>query len=124
MFRAPLIAVLTLLVALPHGVCFCDFLHAAPPRSESCCESQSPQAPVDPTDDADDHERDCPCKLREVLAGNPAPATVAVDGVSFGLMSDAFHASTFFAPTADVSRSASFMPFDDARPLILRALRI
>lgn len=124
MLRMPLIAVLALLVALPHGICFCDLLHAEPPHSDSCCETQAPYAPIQPTDDADDHERDCPCKLREVLAVSPAPAPLDLDDVSFSILTDAANASLFAVMVGDLSRSSSFMPYDGPVPLTVRALRI
>ncbi|MBI3823993.1 MAG: hypothetical protein HY289_15100 [Planctomycetes bacterium] len=71
MLRALLTIVLTSLVALPQGVCFCHYVEAAP-----ACHGDSSQ----PSDDHDD--ADCPCKLREVLAIGPAPAGIEVDGAS------------------------------------------
>ena len=123
MLRLPLTAVLVLLVALPQGICFCDFLHSNPVQTESCCEPQSCQAPVQPSDDADDHDRDCSCKLREVLGVSPAPIQPGLDDAPFSIPAAA-GAMELTAKTHVLSRSSSFMPFDGPMPLTLRALRI
>ena len=76
MLRALLTLVLTTLVALPHGVCFCEFLHAASPTEEECCHSLPLEsAPTEPEDDPD---HDCPCRLVQemVLANNEATSII------------------------------------------------
>jgi len=130
MLRVPLIAVLALLMALPHGICFCDFLHAAPQHvgcweQPGCCETQMPEVPAPPADDTDDHDRDCPCKLREVPAVSHAAANATeLANATLTMLNDAAPPASFEVVVGDASHSLSFMPFDGTVPLTLRALRI
>src|SRR5262245_51776972 len=75
MLRVSFKFVLMLFVALPYGVCFCQYVEASPAREASdCCESETPAPEETP-----DHDADCPCKLREVPAAGPAPVEAARD---------------------------------------------
>jgi hypothetical protein len=63
MFRTFLSLVLVPILALPHGMCFCHYIEAAPlPQDPSCTH----ELPATPPESPDDHDADCPCKLREV----------------------------------------------------------
>ena len=68
MFRAFVASILMLLVALPHGVCFCDFVHASSHENETACDAGDCTDPAPPPDEPDDHDDDCACKLRDVMA--------------------------------------------------------
>ena len=119
MFRVLLVFVLALLVALPHGICFCQYAEAVPPCFEpTCCESEAP-----PADNHEDHDADCSCKLRESLAAGPAPVDAQRDDcVSFA----AFPAAHEFNGTSinDPACFGQMRVLAGPVPLILCALRI
>lgn len=72
MFRAGLTLVLSLIVALPQGICFCDLLRATEPEPAAHCPcEEAPAPPATPGDSHDDSDHDCPCKLRQVMASQP-----------------------------------------------------
>lgn len=80
MLRVALTAVLTVLVSLPHGVCFCDFFSAdISPGKFSCC-SEPAQSKPWPTDEGDQDDLDCGCKLREIPVLSPTQVTSDRDG--------------------------------------------
>jgi hypothetical protein len=121
MVRAVLSLVLMPMLALPHGVCFCQFVEAGPTRSEPVrCECETPDAPPE---NPDDDDGDCSCKLREVAVRSTAPfehingddlALYAVDGL-------------ISVQSTDISGADHIPPFracPESLPLILCALRI
>jgi hypothetical protein len=62
MLRAVLSFVVMFLVALPHGVCFCEFLQIEHPcELEASSQHQSDH-------DSDSQPTECSCKLREAMA--------------------------------------------------------
>lgn len=70
MLRLVLSMVLTFVVALPPGMCFC---HCLEPASGTIDASQNDHdLPQDGPNSPDD-DGDCPCKLREPLACGPEP---------------------------------------------------
>jgi hypothetical protein len=121
MFRLSTIAVLALLMALPRGVCFCDWLHASASTHDVACEIAPP---ISPTDESDDHERDCPCKLRDVATVSPAPIAPIDGGAEFAHEVATDRDTTFRFDAFSNIRPSTFMPFDGSLPLTLRALRI
>jgi hypothetical protein len=133
MFRGFLTVVLVALLAMPQGVCLCPSALAGTPEvepaSESCC-AQSKSEPVPPTskpeDDPDDHERDCPCKLRQVLASDAASSIGSVrdDQTGFLVFAGANLAIVSFADIPVDLQLQLFKSLDSPIPLILCALRI
>ena len=93
MIRVLLISVVTLLLALPHGVCFCEFVHAAH------CESEADE----PEDAPDEHDADCSCKLIHVMVHAPAELNSVADSLVIFVPND-----TTFAVTNPDSLSLQF----------------
>ena len=121
MFRALLSLVLVPILALPHGMCFCHYVEAAPfhvePNGDTC------EAPATPAESPDDHDADCPCKLREVAADNTATIEVTRNLDLVQLACDVPAAP----PSADVvgqSGTHHFKADHESRALIPCALRI
>jgi len=65
MLRALLTTIVMSLVALPHGICFCDLVHAAVPALEPCHEDDDREQSQN---QEDDHDKDCDCTLRDTMA--------------------------------------------------------
>lgn len=123
MLRVLLTSVLMALVTLPQGICFCRYLETVPPHREStcCCELPEP-AESTPNELPDEHDPDCACTLREVLANGPVPVSAeAFDFVVFHSLAD-FLATDASLP--NVKQSTHFKSLDRPIPLILCALRI
>ena len=96
MFRVGLTIVLTALLALPHGVCFCEFVQAAPAQEEVRCPCENPLTQeASPSEPEEDHEKDCPCKLREVMA---AQQLAEFDAGHVVLWTDSAGGSSLFTP--------------------------
>jgi hypothetical protein len=110
-----LAALLISLVALPHGICFCELVQ---------CASANKAILSDDDSTPDDHDKDCPCKLREAMA------VVQTDVVPF--QTSHLFACTASPPLHGPTSSVNIDPglFDNAKsldepiPLILCALRI
>lgn len=75
MIRVPVTALLMVLVALPHGVCFCHFVSAETPHEEQHCCQSAACLPAAPADEPCHDDADCSCKLRDVAAVNPGFST-------------------------------------------------
>ena len=66
MIRIALISVVTLLLALPHGICFCEYVHTS-------------QHLTEPEDTPDEDDQDCCCKLQfDMAQAQPDEAGFAV----------------------------------------------
>ncbi len=125
MLRLPLTAVLIGIMALPHGICFCHYVEAAPPCLEPvCCESHE-TTQIPPADAPEDHDQDCLCCKRQVPTTSPAPVDAKRDG--------SFNFATFLAVNDTLTVKANAFSLDcstpfrllvEPIPLILCALRI
>lgn len=116
MFRTAITIALMVLVGMPHGLCFCHYVEAAPAcQPATCCEAPQP---------ADDHDdEDCPCQLRETLAPGATPVHVEPDD-ALALCCSRSDGFDSISPAVAGDSSCLFPPSHGPVPLIPCALRI
>ena len=126
MFRRVLTAVLMSFVSLPHGVCFCHVLHAAPTQPEPvCCEAIPTESDSQPNDESDEHEKNCSCMLSEVPAlQRSLSATSEFDKSVWCFLLNVESVASKADSSLDPAPSERFTSLDEPIPLIVRALRI
>jgi hypothetical protein len=124
MLRVLLTSVLMALLWLPPGFCFCRYLEAAQPQHEStcCCEPQEEPSESTPGELPDEHEADCACKLREVLASGSA--SIPTEPIGFAWLHVLADFPSSDANLPSIKQLTHFRSLDRPVPLILCALRI
>jgi hypothetical protein len=113
MFRASLATLLIALLAMPHGICFCELLQSAIAQKATLSNDE---------DTPDEHETDCPCKLRHDMASLHGTDNADLTPAHFLAVADFVPAFDITPPTA-ISTTLS-TPFDQPITLIPCALRI
>ena len=115
MLRALLAALLVSLVALPHGICFCELLQCA--HASKAFLSDDDSTP-------DDHEKDCPCKLRQAMFVVQAENSSVTGSILLDCPANTPGLTSIYSAIVQTNSVGDDKSINETIQLILCALRI